>query len=72
MNKDPVSIFLMSHFVVKLPIDFRQRLMMSFCLQTTGMIYGNVAVSYLRKDANANKFAAWPQKLSKTLSREFI
>ena len=51
--------------------DFRQRLLTPFWLQTTMILYGNVVVSYLRKVANAKKFAAYLQKLSTSCLMNF-
>ena len=38
--RNPVEIFLISHFVFKLSNDFKCQLMTSFCLQIIRILYG--------------------------------
>ena len=54
-----------THFVLQLSTDFKWRLVTSFCLQVTRLLYGNTAVSYLRKATDAKNFAAFLHKLTK-------
>ena len=40
MIRNPIEIFLISHFVFKLSNDFKCQLMTSFCLQIIRILYG--------------------------------
>ena len=44
MKKDP-DLFLLSHFALKLSIDFKKQLMTSYCLQIDRIKGGNLHLS---------------------------